>query len=95
VYVNAPGPIEGSHYYGTGAKLPAPPGFSRRWFRDACRNERTRPTGAFKLPGRGGWAISVDDWGRWIRTWSVDTTTKSIPSVRDAADDLRRRGVIA
>lgn len=55
-------------WYGTSARLQPPPGFSRAWLRVACRSARTRPRGAVRLPGRGGWGITAADWDAWVRT---------------------------
>lgn len=77
-----------TQYYGSSERYPAPPGYSHQWFNKLCRNEKTRPPGAFKGPGRSGWMITVEDYDAWMRgkTPAVsDDTQASIEA------DVRRR----
>lgn len=55
---------------------PAP--YTRRWLRKRCTDPCTRPEGAFRLPGRGGWAITVEDWEAYLRSSRPGLATTSI-----------------
>lgn len=61
--------------------------FTRTWFRALCRDAKRRPKGAFRLPGRGGWAITVEDWEAYLRAGQ--------PKPMSLEDEIRKRYVCA
>ncbi len=71
----------GSYYGSAPGKYPAPPGYSHRAYREAVQRGELP---GHKLPGRGGYVVSVEEWDQWVRSRSAEVADP-------IAADIKRR----